>query len=98
MPDIKITKLTVKTGDIYKRPCHRGTEFAVDVTHTLEDGRTIDSHVSSERKKNVMARVAREEQAISAGAMSACFNDKGEYWGTSTHYTLGAQGMVPVGA
>ena len=98
MPDIKITKLTVKTGVIYKRPARRGTEFAVDVTYTLEDGRTIDSHIGSDRKKDVPTNITIEEEAIAAGAMSACFNDKGEYWGMSTRYTIGAQGMVPVGA
>ncbi|HXJ59204.1 MAG TPA: hypothetical protein VNU68_21295 [Verrucomicrobiae bacterium] len=98
MNEIGITQIDPVDGRIYKGMTNCGRPgFSLDVVYTLADGRKQRSTVSSERKKNVLAALERERRAAAAGSMTANFNDKGEFWGTTQKWTIGSAGLVPQG-
>ena len=80
-------------GTITKGMTLRGPGFILPVTYHLEDGTTVNSHVSSERKKNVLPRLERDRANAASGAMKAIFQD-GRFFGTVTSYDIGARGLV----
>ena len=95
MKEIKIIKVEVKPGaTITKGMTMRGPGFAIRVNYTLDGGRVIESYAYAQRKKDVLPRVERENRSAAAGAMSASFNDKGEFWGTVQDYALESSGLL----
>lgn len=87
--EILITNVTPAEEPIFKTVTNTGRlGFGINVLYTLEDGQTIKSTIARERKKNVLPAIERERQSIAAKAMTANFNDAGEFWGTTTRYNL----------
>ena len=94
--EIPIINITLTSTAIRKGLSNWGRKtFLMDVTYHLQDGRTLPGTVGSERKKDVPAALARDLRAASAGSMTACFDEQGDYCGTSTRWTLGAAGLIP---
>ena len=83
-----VRKTTMNTG----RP-----GFGQDVIYALEDGSTVPSHVDSERKGKLPARIASENQAAVRGELFATFID-GEFWGTKRVFDIGGRRTAPAGS
>ena len=84
--DIRITRIEAAPGaTIAKRPSYpSGTVFAFPVVYTLADGTQVTGTESARLKRDAVAALAalpREPRN-----MSACFDDTGAFWGTSTVY------------
>lgn len=90
MQDIKIASVEIPAGStIAKTMGYHGPCFAIPAVFTLEDGRKLNSSITSQKKKNVMERVNRTNDSAKAGSFFACFNEKGEFWGTKSVMSFG---------
>lgn len=93
--EVKIVKVRAH-GEIFKVPMRYSSGkpgFGICVVYTAEDSREFDSTVSTDRKKDVMNRVAREQQSAEAGAMEATIED-GRLVCTCTKWSIGLSGAT----
>lgn len=83
--EIKITELIFDPNHKpTKGMTMRGAGFYVPVQYKLEDGRVINSHESTTRKKDIPSHLERTRRNIEKGRMAANFDDNGKFWGTVT--------------
>ena len=83
--EVRITRIDPR-GPIEKTDFPFAISWYAPVTYTLEDGRTIEGKMGVFRRKRdaVEGGAARE-----VTNMVARFNEAGDFWGTSTRFTLG---------
>lgn len=95
MNEIKITKVEARPGYApAKGMTNCGPGFILLVIFHLEDGRTIDSHVTARRKKDLGGALERAQRQATEGNLQASYHE-GKFFGTVSRYRIGGAGLVP---
>lgn len=69
--------------------------FHLDVVYHLEDGQTIKSSVSSQKKKDLPRALQRDQTAAANRSFWATFGEDGSFHGTKQAWRIGGGGLVP---
>lgn len=89
MKEIPVKQLIVNDVKPIKgmtHSCRPG--FIIPVNLVLEDGRTIPTVLSSEKKKDLPLMIERTHARINQGQMFVNFDDNGQFWGTVTKFMM----------
>ncbi len=68
--------------------------FSHAVLYVFEDGTKVASTETTERKKDLLARIESRDQAAKRGELAGSFNN-GEFWGTVQRFSMGAGRLNP---
>jgi len=91
----KRIKAVIADGPVGRAPDPYGRKtpsYAVRVTYSLEDGRTLPGTIHRERKRDVLPALEEANRKAGQGAMHAVLHD-GRFVMTSTTYGLLAGGL-----
>lgn len=69
-------------------PPGRRYRYSRTARYILADGRTVETTVRGATKPKLAESIAFYERMIAAKSYSACFDDAGKFWGTSTRFGL----------
>jgi hypothetical protein len=94
--EIPIIKVTIKGTPIHKGLTQSGRPgFILDVDYHLQDGRVIPGDFNRQRKKDLPQGLESAQRCAAGGAMYACFDDNGQYYGTKQVWLIDGRGMNP---
>lgn len=89
MKNEKIIGLEI-VSDVFKSTDNTGRAcFALAGVFTLHDGRKVGTTITSQRKRDLPRVVESERGYINNGALSATFDEHGQYFGTRTEVYIG---------
>jgi hypothetical protein len=90
MKEIKIVKIApVEGAKVEKNNGIGAHRYFVPVTYHLEDGTTVTGRLRRHLLRDIKAELATLPKEVNN--IVACFNDKGEFWGTQVSYNIGRQ-------